>query len=57
VSCVDIRKKVFRLPFEPDSFLHHSANSNVIILKELDKQIAIIEKQTLEAVELKDEFK
>jgi transposase len=57
VSCIDIRKKVFRLPFEPDSFLHHSANSNVIILKELDKQIAIIEKQTLEAVELKDEFK
>lgn len=57
VNCVDIRKKTFTLPFEPSSFLYHSAYSNLTILKTLDKQIAIIEQQTLEAVELQNEFK
>jgi transposase len=56
VNCVDIRKKTFTLPFEPDSFLYHSANSNLVMLKALDKQIAIIEQQTLEAAELKEEY-
>lgn len=57
VSCVDIRNRTFTLPFDVDSFLYHSANSNLIILKVLDKQITVIEKQVMDAVELKDEFK
>ncbi|MFQ3196597.1 MAG: transposase [Paraglaciecola sp.] len=57
VGCIDIHRKRFRLPFEPGSFLYHSANSNVIILKALDKQIDLIAQQTLEAVKPKDEFK
>ena len=57
VSCVDIRKKTFVLPFVEDSYLYHSAHSNLIMLKTLDKQIAIIEQRVLEAVKLKNEFK
>jgi transposase len=37
VSCIDIRKNFFSLPFEPDSFLYHSANSNVILLNKMGK--------------------
>ena len=56
VNCADIRKKTFILPFTTESHLFYSANSNLIIFKALEEQIAAIEKQTLEAVELKDEF-
>jgi len=56
VSCNNIRKKDFALPFSQDSYLYMSAHSNLLILQTLDKQIAAIEQQTLEAVALKDEF-
>ena len=57
VSCADIRKASFTLPFEVESFLFHSAHSNLMMLKALDLQIDLIEQQTLNAVKLKDEFK
>jgi transposase len=33
MSCADIRKKSFELPFEKNSFLYHSAHSNLIMLE------------------------
>uniref|UniRef100_A6VRY9 Transposase IS116/IS110/IS902 family protein n=1 Tax=Marinomonas sp. (strain MWYL1) TaxID=400668 RepID=A6VRY9_MARMS len=57
VSCADIRKANFELPFDVGSFLYHSAHSNLMMLKALDLQIDLIEQQTLSAVKLKDEFK
>lgn len=56
VNCADIRKKTFTLPFGPESYLYYSANSNLVMLNTLEAQIAAIEKQTLKAVELKNEF-
>lgn len=56
ISCQDIRKKTFALPFEPDGYLCYSANCNLLMLRALDAQIEAIEKQVLKAVKLKDEF-
>jgi transposase len=52
-----IRKKDFTLPFEQGSYLHAAAQSNLTLLKSLDEQIGMIERQVLQAVALKDEFK
>jgi len=51
-----IRKKDFSLPFEQDSYLHASAQSNLTLLKVLDEQIDKIEQQVLQVVALKDEY-
>jgi transposase len=56
ISCNDIRKSEFVLPFEKDSYLYYSAISNLTIQQTLAKEIYQLEKQVLKAVSLQDSF-
>jgi transposase len=55
-TCNTIRQKRFILPFEKDSYLYHSANSNLVLIRTLYSQIQLIEQQVLDAVSLKNEY-
>lgn len=57
LDAYSIRKKDFVLPFEAGSYLHASAQSNLVLLKLLDAQKDNIERQVLQAVSLKDDFR
>ena len=57
VCCNDIRKSEFILPFEKDSYLYYSAQSNLTIQRTLAKEILQLEKQVLKAVVLEGAFK
>lgn len=56
VSSNQMKKQDFELPFEQDSYLHHSANSNLQLLRLLQTQISDIETQVLNAVKLENEY-
>ena len=55
-SCNDIRKSEFVLPFEKDSYLYYSAQSNLTIQHTLAREIHQLEKHVLKAVSIQDSF-
>lgn len=56
ISCNDIRKPGFTLPFSNKSYLYYSAQSNLTIQRALAKEIHQLEKHVLKAVSLQNSF-
>jgi len=57
VSCNLIKKSDFELPFEKESYLYFSANSNLLLLRQLQQQISQIEKLVLKVIEPEGAYK
>lgn len=57
VSCNEIRKSTFKLPFEDDSCLGASASCNLTIQRELAKEIQRLEERIIGSVESTADYK